>query len=806
MLVGGGELHERWETLVQVRAPLSRGIQRFTGITQAMVDEAPPAEATLPELAEPAARPRARRPQRELRPPRAAPGVRAGRARVARPAGAVHGRAGAPARTRSRASASCARSPESLGIEVEVAHRALADAETCARVFCALFGRLCANARDGRRRARPAAPGAAAAPAPGRDGRRRAHRAARAGGCPTSADLPDTPGVYVFRNAEGQPLYVGKSVRVRSRARAHFAPSSPTGGWTAQAATSTTARRSPSSARCCSRAGSSSALRPPGNVRLQARRPLRLPALPLRHRVPGARGRARAGGRPRGQRRAAARARGGGRAQGAARLAVRPAPLRPRRCRAATSGRRPTARWAAACRRASATSTRTSTAAGSTRRSALFTGGATARRALLAPRRRQMRAAAAAERFERAAWLRRRRDAAARAARAPGRVLRGDARAPAARARRRTRGARARRVLARRRARRRLGPARAARRRRRADARALRGGDGRPDRLAPRRRGRRGAHRLDVARGHDARSLDLSRSSPRDALAAFLGESGADLAGDGAGAPAHVGMGEAQHGVAGEPERVRGRAVPLKGGGRRVGLEAVGLDDDALGRPQEVHAAARERLRVSGRGIPWRSQRASSSSSSTDWAGVRPSSSARSPRERRRSRTACTEAGWTRRRNCASRTALASAASSRTCARSARAASRGGDRDPLAGRPVGVAERRLVRADAGHTAVTARGDVGDAVGGEDSPQRPVRAVVGRARSVAARQDGCEPPRRRGAGIVPDRVDGAAQPKQPPDDSRRWTWRAETPIARSCGRETTAVLATCEAGDRPVIRS
>ena len=34
----------------------------------------------------------------------------------------------------------------SLGIEVDVAHRALADAETCARVFCALFPRLAASA------------------------------------------------------------------------------------------------------------------------------------------------------------------------------------------------------------------------------------------------------------------------------------------------------------------------------------------------------------------------------------------------------------------------------------------------------------------------------------------------------------------------------------------------------------------------------------------------------------------------------------------------------------------------------------
>src|SRR3954449_12860594 len=52
VLVGGGELHDRWETLCAVRAPLSAGIQRFTGITQAMVDEAPPAEATLPDLAD----------------------------------------------------------------------------------------------------------------------------------------------------------------------------------------------------------------------------------------------------------------------------------------------------------------------------------------------------------------------------------------------------------------------------------------------------------------------------------------------------------------------------------------------------------------------------------------------------------------------------------------------------------------------------------------------------------------------------------------------------------------------------------
>jgi DNA polymerase-3 subunit epsilon len=49
--------------------------------------------------------------------------------------------------------------------------------------------------------------------------------------------LPDEPGIYVFRNEAGQPLYVGKSVGIRARARAHFAASSPDGAWVMQAET-----------------------------------------------------------------------------------------------------------------------------------------------------------------------------------------------------------------------------------------------------------------------------------------------------------------------------------------------------------------------------------------------------------------------------------------------------------------------------------------------------------------------------------------------------------------------------------------
>ena len=41
VLVGGGELHDEWGSLVGVAKPLGRYIQRFTGISQAMVDTAP---------------------------------------------------------------------------------------------------------------------------------------------------------------------------------------------------------------------------------------------------------------------------------------------------------------------------------------------------------------------------------------------------------------------------------------------------------------------------------------------------------------------------------------------------------------------------------------------------------------------------------------------------------------------------------------------------------------------------------------------------------------------------------------------
>jgi DNA polymerase-3 subunit epsilon len=233
VLVGGGELHERWETLVPVRAPLSRGIQRFTGVTQAMADEAPPAETTLPELAEHLegrvlVAHNASFDRRVL----AQAFARAGVAWPDPPAlctVALARQLHPLARQRKLRPLA-----ESLGIDVEVSHRALADAETCARVLCALFPRLCANAGT-----------VGEALAMLRAKRRRAARAGRTDGGVSlrgtrrrkvdCSALPEEPGVYIFRNAEGQPLYVGKSVSLRSRAKAHFQPSSPDTGWVAQA-------------------------------------------------------------------------------------------------------------------------------------------------------------------------------------------------------------------------------------------------------------------------------------------------------------------------------------------------------------------------------------------------------------------------------------------------------------------------------------------------------------------------------------------------------------------------------------------
>jgi DNA polymerase-3 subunit epsilon len=234
VLVGGGELHDRWETLIGGAAPLSRAIQRFTQITQQMVDAAPPAEAALPDLAALIGSP----PTRVLVAHNASFDRRVlaqafERAELSWPDPPVLctvalARRFAPL-VRQRRLAGLA---DALGVEVETTHRALADAETCARVFCALFGRLCAHAAT--------VADAVAALYPPRRARPRAGRTVVGGvtkrAAPPTAGLPDEPGIYLVRNAAGQVIYVGKSVSLRTRARAHFAPSAPAEAWTEQAA------------------------------------------------------------------------------------------------------------------------------------------------------------------------------------------------------------------------------------------------------------------------------------------------------------------------------------------------------------------------------------------------------------------------------------------------------------------------------------------------------------------------------------------------------------------------------------------
>jgi DNA polymerase III subunit epsilon len=229
VLVGGGELHERWSSLVRCNRPLGRGIQRFTGITQEMLADAPGLEEVLPPIQ--------RLLENRVLVAHNAPFDR----RVLRQGFQLIGLewpnppvlcTAALARKllplqRRRGLGVLA---DALGIEVDTAHRALADAETCARVLCALFPRLCANALT-------------IADAVAIAGQRRRRAPARKRRTPALtpppqldfADLPKDPGVYLFRDDEGRVLYVGKSISIRSRARAHFAPSSVPADWTVQA-------------------------------------------------------------------------------------------------------------------------------------------------------------------------------------------------------------------------------------------------------------------------------------------------------------------------------------------------------------------------------------------------------------------------------------------------------------------------------------------------------------------------------------------------------------------------------------------
>ena len=224
VLVGGGELHETFDSLVRPERPLARGIQRFTGITQAMVDGAPAPADVLPEVAE-LLRGRVlvahsagfdRRVLRQAferagldwpRPP--------GSARCSSPAASRRWRGDAGwRRSRTRSASRWSRFTGRCPTRSRALECSARSSRGSARMRSPSGRRSTCCARAGASARRSRGPGS------------------RPPSAPTSRTLPDDPGVYVFRDDRGRPLYVGKSVSLRSRARAHFcAPA----GWTERA-------------------------------------------------------------------------------------------------------------------------------------------------------------------------------------------------------------------------------------------------------------------------------------------------------------------------------------------------------------------------------------------------------------------------------------------------------------------------------------------------------------------------------------------------------------------------------------------
>ena len=320
-------------------------------------------------------------------------------------------------------------------------HRALVDAETCARVLCALFPRLCANAatvadavalQGPRRPARRREPRA-------RSRARRARPRRRAARSSTSASCPAIPACTCSATGPGPPCTSAS----RSRSRAAPGLTSPrrprrrwaTGGrpdWRRHATVVDYRATNSELGALVLENRLIKELRPPGNIRLAARDD-RLVYIRCRLDIPfpildvAARA-----GRP------ATRCRSGRCAAGASRSSSSSSSTRCSGCATAgassccASTRRPTGRWAAACRRAWAIWTPTCTAGASTRRwRCSWTGGDGAAR-LLAHVEAQMREAAAQQRYERAPGAAPAGRAPARDRPRPGRDARGHPCPPAA--------------------------------------------------------------------------------------------------------------------------------------------------------------------------------------------------------------------------------------------------------------------------------------------------------------------------------------------------------------------------------------
>ena len=211
----GREL-SRYTSLVRVPGRVSKFVTRYTGITDEMLTDAAPIETVLDEFRE----------------------FQAGGVLVAHnlptDLGYLNreavwaGRALFPGDGLDTMELSAALMPglpgtglatvlEAAGLGDTPAHRALDDAGVTAKLFGFLLDQ--AAARD----AQTLGDLQGLAARGGPEGRhpRRARKLARW----ASRNLPPSPGVYIFRDSAGRPLYVGKSTSLQRRVRSHFTDS-----------------------------------------------------------------------------------------------------------------------------------------------------------------------------------------------------------------------------------------------------------------------------------------------------------------------------------------------------------------------------------------------------------------------------------------------------------------------------------------------------------------------------------------------------------------------------------------------------
>ena len=214
--VRAGKEISRYASLVRVPGRVSKFVTRYTGITDDMLTDAPSIETVLDEFRE----------------------FQSGGVLVAHnlptDLGYLNreavwaGRALFPGDGLDTMELSAALMPdlpgsglatvlEAAGLLDTPTHRALDDAGVTAQLFQFLLDRaasgLVSTVDDLRQL------GAAAGPESRHP--RRAQELARW----ASRNLPPTPGVYVFRDPAGQPLYVGKSISLQRRVRSHFTDS-----------------------------------------------------------------------------------------------------------------------------------------------------------------------------------------------------------------------------------------------------------------------------------------------------------------------------------------------------------------------------------------------------------------------------------------------------------------------------------------------------------------------------------------------------------------------------------------------------